>query len=267
MGGRLPALSWSGGPQLDYASIWRSSQPADGILGKGCPEDEKFLNMIRNGSRNGKSRDFLVLDLRPRTAAWANKARGGGFEDYAGCAVVFGGIDNVHGVRDAWHAMGQAVLNVSEFEVGSWFKDVGNSGWFDIMGHILSCARQVVDELQQHRCNALIHCSDGWDRTAQVASLAMLCMDAHYRTVAGLLLLIQKEFCSFGHPFQTRLALNERPSSEYSPIFLQWLECVYQVMVQFPTAFEFTPDFLLRLGSEALTNRYGTFFKDCERAE
>lgn len=31
----------------------------------------------------------------------------------------------------------------------------------------------------------MVHCSDGWDRTAQLTSLAMLMLDSHYRTLRG----------------------------------------------------------------------------------
>lgn len=31
----------------------------------------------------------------------------------------------------------------------------------------------------------VVHCSDGWDRTAQLTSLAMLMLDSHYRTLRG----------------------------------------------------------------------------------
>eukprot|EP00913_Durusdinium_trenchii_P001607 g1490.t1 len=146
--------------------------------------------------------------------------------------------------------MGQAVAGLSNDEIGSWYKDVANSGWYDIIGAIFQCANLVIHEIDVLKCNVLIHCSDGWDRTAQVSSVAMLCMDPHYRTLRGLLLLIQKEFCSFGHRFRTRLANGEKPSSEYSPIFLQWLECVYQLIVQFPAAFEFSSALLLHLSRE-----------------
>merc|ERR1719510_2812549 len=94
----------------------------------------------------------------------------------------------------------------------------------------------------------------------------MLCLDPHYRTQYGFLCLIQKEWCSFGHRFQTRLALGEPPSDEYSPVFIHWLECAYQLFQQFPRAFEWTPAVLLRLAREAMTNRYGTFLCDNERA-
>eukprot|EP00929_Paragymnodinium_shiwhaense_P102213 TRINITY_DN65409_c0_g1_i1.p1 TRINITY_DN65409_c0_g1~~TRINITY_DN65409_c0_g1_i1.p1 ORF type:complete len:901 (+),score=109.13 TRINITY_DN65409_c0_g1_i1:69-2705(+) len=266
--GRLPTLSWSAGEKGKFASVWRSSQTTEGFMGKTCPIDERLLKTLRESSDAGRSRagGVLVVDLRQKKAAYANKfGAGGGFEAYDGCRLVFGDIDNVHGVRSAWKAMGAAVASLVDNEVGSWIRDVANSGWYDIMGAVMNCVRVVVDELSIHSCNALIHCSDGWDRTAQVASLVMLCMDPYYRTVRGLFVLIQKEFLSFGHRFRTRLAIGEKPSSEYSPIFLQWLECVYQLTLQFPTAFEFTPRLLLRIGKEALSNRYGTFLADCEK--
>lgn len=31
----------------------------------------------------------------------------------------------------------------------------------------------------------LVHCSDGWDRTSQLASLAQLLVDPYYRTIEG----------------------------------------------------------------------------------
>jgi len=257
--GRLPTLSWCNGS--NFASLWRCAQPMEGLLGQPELSDEKMLGAIRCG----KDRDLLILDLRPRKAAYANKVNGGGFENYDGCRLVFGNIDNVHAVRDAWKKMGQAVSGLSNDEVGSWFKDVANSGWYDIMGAIFQCANMVIHEMDVLKCNVLIHCSDGWDRTAQVSSVAMLCMDPHYRTFRGLLLLIQKEFCSFGHRFRTRLGNGEKPTSEYSPIFLQWLECVHQMTEQFPTAFEFSSALLLHVGREVLTNRWGTFLGDCEK--
>ena len=35
--------------------------------------------------------------------------------------------------------------------------------------------------------SVLVHCSDGWDRTAQVCSLGALLMDPYYRTMKGLM--------------------------------------------------------------------------------
>jgi len=240
------------------------------LVGYTSPEgvcDEKMVQCIRQGGESTSSggRDLLLIDLRPWKSAWANKAGGGGFEkDHQRCHLIFGGIDNIHCVRDAWRAMGAAVNSVVEGEVGSWMKDVANSSWYDYIGAILNCAMKVITELLDHKANVMVHCSDGWDRTAQATSISMLCLDPHYRTQVGFLKLIAKEWCSFGHKFRTRLALGESPTSEYSPVFIQWLEAVYQILQQDPSAFEFTPAILLRLAQEATTNRFGTFFTDCE---
>lgn len=266
--GRLPAMSWCGGPELGYASVWRCAQTTEGLMGvRACPEDEKMVQCIRQGpsSYTHGGRDLLLIDLRPWKSAWANKAGGGGFEGYHRCNLVFGGIDNIHCVRDAWKAMGAAVNTVIEGEVGTWFKDVAKSGWYDYIGAIIQCAYKIIIELKEHKSNVMIHCSDGWDRTAQTSSLTMLCMDPYYRTQAGFLKLIQKEWCSFGHKFRTRAALGEAPTSEASPIFVQWLDAVFQIVNQFSTAFEFLPTILLRLTGEVYCNRYGTFLCDSEK--
>lgn len=35
--------------------------------------------------------------------------------------------------------------------------------------------------------SVLVHCSDGWDRTAQVCALGALLMDPYYRTIKGFM--------------------------------------------------------------------------------
>lgn len=35
--------------------------------------------------------------------------------------------------------------------------------------------------------SVLVHCSDGWDRTAQVCALGSLLMDPYYRTIKGFM--------------------------------------------------------------------------------
>lgn len=53
-------------------------------------------------------------------------------------------------------------------------------------------------------------------------------MDPYYRTLAGFEVLVEKEWCSFGHMFGLR-AHSDSPT-ESSPVFLQWLDTVWQVM-------------------------------------
>lgn len=51
---------------------------------------------------------------------------------------------------------------------------------------ILSGAVRIAELVQKHKSSVLIHCTDGWDRTAQLSALAMLMLDPYYRTIRGL---------------------------------------------------------------------------------
>ncbi len=114
----------------------------------------------------------------------------------------------------------------------------------------------------------LVHCSDGWDRTAQLVCLSQLILDPYYRTVVGFEVLIEKDFVAAGHQFSVRLGHATQAANtdkEYSPVFLQFLDCVYQIMYQFPTLFEFNEAFLLEIALHAYSLRFGTFVGCCER--
>ena len=52
---------------------------------------------------------------------------------------------------------------------------------------------------------------------------------------------------------------------EISPVFHQFLDCVWQIYRQFPTRFEFNPDFLVELQKQLHTGTYGTFLYNCEK--
>lgn len=59
----------------------------------------------------------------------------------------------------------------------------------------------------QKGMNCLVHCSDGWDRTAQICSISQILMDPYYRTIEGLEVLLEKDWVSFGFQSQLRLGL------------------------------------------------------------
>ena len=80
--------------------------------------------------------------------------------------------------------------------------------------------------------------------------------------------MIEKEWASFGHKFEDRSNScktgfwNEHESS---PIFLQFLDCVYQIMTQFPTNFEFNEMFLIDIMDHFYSNRFTTFLKNNQK--
>jgi len=82
----------------------------------------------------------------------------------------------------------------------------------------------------------------------------------------GFARLIEKDWLGIGHRFSDRLRadslqLGQKPpkADQVSPVFLQFIECVWQLTEQYPFAFEFGESFLIDLYQEAMIGRFGTF--------
>lgn len=60
-------------------------------------------------------------------------------------------------------------------------------------------------------------------------------------------MLVEREWLQFGHKFADRCGngVHTEDTNERCPVFLQWLECVYQLTVQFPCLFEFNEALLV----------------------
>ncbi len=78
--------------------------------------------------------------------------------------------------------------------------------------------------------------------------------------------LIEKEWLSFGHKFTDRCGfISTVDAKETSPIFTQFLEGVWQMIQQFPSAFQFNERYLLTLHDHVYSCQYGTFIGNCEK--
>jgi hypothetical protein len=97
----------------------------------------------------------------------------------------------------------------------------------------------------------------------------MIMLDPYYRTLRGFLVLIEQEWCSFGHKFSDRngWTVNGWKDDDRCPIFEQFIHCVYQMLHQRPSAFEFNENLLIFIVDNIYNGWFGNFYgnTECER--
>ncbi|XP_063890693.1 myotubularin-related protein 2 isoform X2 [Helicoverpa armigera] len=262
--GRIPVLAWI--HPSSQATITRCSQPLVGVSGKRSREDERYIQLIMDA--NAQAHKLFIMDARPTANAVANKAKGGGYESedaYQNADLVFLDIHNIHVMRESLRKLKE--LCFPQIDQTRWFSGIEASCWLKHIKCILAGAVRIVDKVENHKTSVLVHCSDGWDRTAQLTALAMLMLDPYYRTLRGFEVLIEKEWLAFGHKFQLRIGHGDERHSDAdrSPVFVQWVDCVWQLQQQFPTAFEFTERLLITVVDHLYSCRFGTFLFNTER--
>ncbi|KAK9061316.1 hypothetical protein SSX86_018496 [Deinandra increscens subsp. villosa] len=334
---RLPVISWC--DRRTGAVLARSSQPLVGLMmNMRSNADENLVGALCTRLSKGREgrRKLYIADARPRKNALANGAMGGGSEsssNYFQCEIVFFGIDNIHAMRESlvrlrdyldMHGTKSSDGMSSFLRNGGWtwgrgnlssmsasVSTLGDSGWLIHVQNVLAGSAWIAARVALESASMLVHCSDGWDRTTQLVSLASLLLDPYYRTINGFQALVEKDWLAFGHPFSDRAGMpsfsgsgsiplelsrhssspnitsslstpsspssirplstsqapassNTQPSNNYSPIFLQWVDCVSQLLRMYPFAFEFSSVFLVDFLDCVLSCRFGNFLCNSE---
>lgn len=342
---------------------------------------ERHDKFPEDGDMYDQPQRNLIVDLRPLTNAMAQHALGAGTENidnYRGYSndkdlssperipqrnvdKIFCNIDNIHIMRASLNKLVAILNDLDKFPTNKPDSYLGNTSlqqtltktqWLHRLSIILQSVDRITKSIHLNNTNVIIHCSDGWDRTSQVSALLQLCLDPYFRTIEGFMVLVEKEWASFGFKFATRgdhggcigaiiqTQTNEpngnsnsemngsnvslvsensesevksdtgksvtsflqraathikntasaasnvatssmdsetydgiKPSSstvyngsnEKSPIFHQFLECVYQILRQHPSQFEFNSRFLKRLFYHYYSCQYGNFLLNSER--
>ncbi|XP_073978652.1 myotubularin-related protein 10-B isoform X2 [Rhodnius prolixus] len=139
-----------------------------------------------------------------------------------------------------------------------------NTKWLQFVSACLNKALAAAKTLYRD-VTVVLQEVDGRDMCCVISCLTLLLVDAHFRTVHGFQSLVQREWVIMGHPFCTRLAHVYSTESNKSPVFLLFLDCVWQLLQQFPTYFQFTETYLTMLWESALVSTFDTFLFDCER--
>ncbi|KAK2969477.1 hypothetical protein RJ640_022191 [Escallonia rubra] len=230
---RLPVISWC--DTRTGAVIARSSQPLVGLMmNMRSNADEKLVAALCTQLAGSSEirRKLCIADARPRKNALANGAMGGGSEsssNYFQSEIVFFGIDNIHAMRDSLARLrdyldthgttsSDGMSSFLRHGGSTWgggnlssmsasVSTLGDSGWLIHIQNLLAGSAWIAARVAIESASVLVHCSDGWDRTTQLVSLASLMLDPYYRTFNGFQALVEKDWLAFGHPFSDRLGI------------------------------------------------------------
>ncbi|KAK2955554.1 putative Phosphoinositide 3-phosphatase [Blattamonas nauphoetae] len=252
----------------------------------------------------GPTPRLLIFDARPRAAAVGNRFLSGGYEDMkqisSFASFQFLGIGNIHALRNQCTSFVSLLLQLHLFDINEegdskikkdLITQLYSSSYFQSTSHLLRCVSLITSHIlglqntynsnsvlvipsvsPESESSILIHCSDGWDRTSSLSSLTSLLLDPYFRTYDGFLNLIEKEWVAFGHRFRTRtgsgsLAYGDdkkKKRKEISPVFVQFLDCVFQLLCQNPNGFEFNERLVLQIYKHCTSCLYGNFICDCK---
>lgn len=155
----------------------------------------------------GAQQQNLIVDARPTVNAFAMQAVGLGSENmdnYKFATKAYLGIDNIHVMRDSLNKVIDALKETDVTPLGPNRDQLARSGWLKHIGGILEGARLIARQVGLQHSHVLIHCSDGWDRTSQLSALSQICLDPYFRTMEGFMVLVEKDWMSFGHMFRHR---------------------------------------------------------------
>lgn len=167
---------------------------------------------MAEGRVYGAQQHNLIVDARPTVNAYAMQALGMGSENMDNyrhcssppCTKTYLGIDNIHVMRDSLQKVVDAIKDSDISPLSPSKELLARSGWLEHIGLLLDGTSIVVRQIAVEHSHVLIHCSDGWDRTSQLSSLAQICLDPYFRTIDGFIALVEKDWVSFGHRFRDR---------------------------------------------------------------
>ncbi|XP_069508503.1 myotubularin-related protein 11 [Ambystoma mexicanum] len=145
-----------------------------------------------------------------------------------------------------------------------WLSSLEGTRWLD---YVRSCLKKASDvsSLLADRCRSVVLQEPGdRDLNCLVASLVQVISDPHARTLSGFQSLVQKEWVAAGHPFLLRMSILREVDKDQSPVFLLFLDCVWQLLQQFPTSFEFTELYLTALHGSTYQPFFSTFLFNCQ---
>ncbi|XP_077455061.1 myotubularin-related protein 11 isoform X2 [Stigmatopora argus] len=146
-----------------------------------------------------------------------------------------------------------------------WLSTLEATCWLDYTRACLKKASEVARLLRGGGMTVALQEAEDRDMSCVVSSLAQVMCDPHCRGRRGFQSLVQKEWVTAGHRFRGRANYGRDNPKEEAPVFLLFLDCVWQLWSQYPWRFQFSDDFLLALHDSAHLPLFSSFLANSQR--
>ncbi|KFQ49076.1 Myotubularin-related protein 9, partial [Nestor notabilis] len=232
----------------------RSSQPLTGPNRKRCHEDELLLGMVLDEGERG-----FIIETRSAQAAKQARMTGGGTEPKSSLTKPLTPLSSPRRGRPLQESFIKLVeaCNDTLTNMDRWLSRLESCRWLSHVKAALSTAYLAAQCLDREEASVLVHGAEG-----------TVILDPSCRTLTGFQGLVEREWIQAGHPFRLRCAhsasSHARPKQE-APLFLLFLDCVWQLSHQFPFSLEFSEHLLLTLFDNAYASAYGIFLCNNEK--
>ena len=267
-GGRFPILSF-----VDYRSksiVIRTSQPLIGPTNRRCTEDEVIFSSYLGNTTKG-----FIFDTRSKSILASAKARGGGSEPPF-CYRSWSYVNlNLPRIQELQESLAKLVEACNENDV-NFLSKLNSSNWLTHISSVINASGVLAQSIKIHNRGAthVVHGGEGVDMTLILTSIAEFIINPECRTIRGFQALVEREWLQGGHPFALRCshsayAVGRMTGPFESPVFLCFLDCIWQISHVYPTSLEFNEQFLIYLFEHTYASEFGTFLcnNDKERKE
>ena len=256
---RLPSITW-------YSKYYKVSLWTCGGF-KGIPVNNKIITKeLENYIKSITNQSLMIVDIDKNNK---NKLSSLNLDSKTQYYTLYADIEDITKLKQKYYK----IINAEKFlDSKKIFSLIESTQWLNQISNLIRISYDISGLLKRN-FSVLLVGKVGYDRVIQISSLTQVLEDSFFRTIEGFALLIEKEWIGFGHQFNLRssnqyamiLKDKEQKDDLYAPVFIQFLDCLYQLILQFPANFEYNKDFLLFLAEESQSNKYGSFLFNNEK--
>uniref|UniRef100_A0A8C3GA02 Myotubularin related protein 10 n=1 Tax=Cyclopterus lumpus TaxID=8103 RepID=A0A8C3GA02_CYCLU len=169
-------------------------------------------------------------------------------------------LPNIQDIQSAFTKIRQiCVIDPFEESEERWLSSIENTRWLEYVRAFLKHSAEMLYLMEGKNTSVILQEEEDRDLNCVVSSLVQLMLDPHYRSLIGFQSLVQKEWVMAGHRFLDRCNHLKKNDKDESPLFILFLDCVWQMMNQYPAAFEFTEAYLTVLSDSMWIPLFSTF--------